>query len=282
MRKYLLLPVLALAPFLLRCGSDDAPGDAPPATTDGVDASTIQVAEAGTPDTSTAPDAASLLPLKSPGCGMTATASGTNGDTKTVKSGGVDRSYVLYVPKGYDATRNYPVVVLFHGIDATGADMAAYIQMQDYSAPDAIVAFPSALNGRWDINGDTDLVFFDDLMSSLENTLCVNEQRVFALGFSLGDYMANHLGCKRSSTLRAFVAADGSMEDSPGSCNATAALLYHRTDDDNESIAGGKAARDKWLTINGCKSTTTPVTDWGFQGLGCVQYDGCGATTPMI
>ena len=283
MRKNLLLPLLLslLVPFLLRCGSDDAAGDAPADHGDGGDASVLQGAEASADDAFVAPDAASKLPTKSPGCGMTRAASGAAGDAKTVKAGGVDRSFLLYVPAGYDPSRSYPVVVLFHGIDATGKAMAAYIQMQKYAAGDAIVAFPDGLDGRWDTDGDKDLTFFDAMLGSIENTLCVNEQRVFALGFSYGAYMVNHLGCERADVLRGFVAADGSFGSS-ASCGSTAALVYHRTDDDNESIEGGKRARDTWLMINGCGSTSKPVTDFGFGGLGCVQYEGCAANAPVL
>ncbi len=278
----LALGLIAFVPFLLRCGGDD-PADSPvpvPVPTDGVDASDLLLVEAGT-DAQTAPDAASKLPTKSPGCGKAGTASGAAGDAKTVKAGGVDRSFLLYVPKGYDPNRGYPVVALFHGIGATGKDMADYIKMQDYAAGNAIVAFPSGLNGRWDTSGDKDLVFFDAMMASIENSLCVNEQRVFALGFSFGAYMVNHLGCQRADVLRAFVAADGSFGQSSG-CGATAALIYHRTDDDDEPVEGGRRARDKWLTINGCKTTTKPVTDFGLKGLGCVQYDGCAPNAPVL
>ncbi|HSO34345.1 MAG TPA: hypothetical protein VLT33_17535 [Labilithrix sp.] len=280
MRKTLLLALLVSLPIIVCCGGDDAADSPSPATADGGDASDLQAAEAGA-DAATTPDAASTLPTKSPGCGKTATASPASGVAQTVKVAGVDRSFVLYVPKGYDPQRGYPVVVLFHGIGATGKDMADYIKMQDYAAGNAIVAFPSAVNGQWDTGGDRDLAFFDAMLGSLESTLCVNEQRVFALGFSFGAYMANHLGCARSAVLRAFVAADGGFQGATG-CGATAALIYHRTDDDDEAVANGKRARDKWLTINGCATTTKPVTDFGLGGLGCVQYDGCAAKAPLL
>jgi polyhydroxybutyrate depolymerase len=280
MRKPLLLALCSFVPFLLRCGGDDAASTPPPDVPAAADASDLQAAEAGT-DAATAVDAGRVLPTKSPGCGKPATASPQSGVTQSVKASGVDRSFVLYVPKAYDPQRGYPVVVLYHGIDATGADMAAYIQMQDYAAGEAIVAFPTAVNGRWDTSGDRDLAFFDALLGSLETTLCVNEQRVFALGFSFGAYMVNHLGCKRSDVLRAFVAADGGFPNATG-CGATAALVYHRTDDDDEPVSNGKRARDKWLGINGCASTTKPVADFGLQGLGCVQYDGCAAHAPLL
>jgi hypothetical protein len=288
MRKSAVFGLAVVALCLVRCGGNDTNGGTP-------DPAQLANAEGGSdPDATTGTDggsgtdaalgddsATSTLPTASPGCGKAASASPSSGDLKTITVGGVSREYVLYVPAGYDKTRSYPIVTVWHGIQATGPEMAAWITMQDYSAPNAIVAFPSAVNGTWDAGGDKDLAFFDAMVGSLESTLCVNEQRVFALGFSYGAYMVNHLGCKRSSTVRAIVAADGGFPG-PTGCGKTAALVYHRTEDDNEVIANGKKARDLWLGINGCASTSTPVTAYGMSGLGCVQYDGCPTATPVF
>ncbi|MFI5427274.1 hypothetical protein [Aeromicrobium sp. UC242_57] len=35
---------------------------------------------------------------------------------RTIVSGGVERSYVMYVPKGYEPTERAPVAVMFHGL----------------------------------------------------------------------------------------------------------------------------------------------------------------------
>jgi len=114
--------------------------------------------------------------------------------------------------------------------------------MQDYSAGNAIVAFPSAVNGNWDLTGATDLAFFDAMTASLESTLCVNERRIFVLGFSLGAYMANSLGCHRSGAIRAFIPADGGFPGATAGCGKTTVLVYHRAEDDNEPIATGSAS----------------------------------------
>jgi polyhydroxybutyrate depolymerase len=176
--------------------------------------------------------------------------------------------------------------MVFHGIGATGPEMAQYIKFQDYSAGNAIVLFPTAVSGTWDTNGDKDLLFFDAMVKTTEDSLCVNERRIFALGFSFGAYMVNHLGCKRSDTLRAFIPADGGFPDAPANCGKTTVLVYHRTEDDNENIANGKNARDKWLGINGCQSTSKPLNAYGFNDsavgdTGCVEYDGCPANTTV-
>jgi polyhydroxybutyrate depolymerase len=226
-------------------------------------------------------------PKTSPGCGVAATTSPADGDSGSVTVDGVTRTFVYYVPAKYDPSKAYPLITLFHGIQATGEEMAQYIMMQVYSAPNAIVAFPDAANGYWDLTGATDLLFMDALSAQLESKLCINEQRTFALGFSLGAYMANHFACNRP-TLRAFVAADGGYPDT-GACKApVAALIYHRNEDDNEVIANGINARDQWLTNDSCGTTTTPFGGDGFQlggdvsgPAGCVAYSGCTGTAPV-
>lgn len=226
-------------------------------------------------------------PLKSAGCGIAATPSGTSGDNKTIMVGGKPRSFVLYVPKGYDPNKNYPIVASYHGLGATGAAMAMFVKMQDYSNGQAIAVFPTAVNGTWDTNGTTDLDFFDAMTKSLEDTLCVNERRIFVLGFSFGAYMVNLLGCKRSDAIRAFIPADGGFVGSPAACGKTTVLVYHRTEDDNEAIANGRNARDNWLGIDGCASTSKPLDQFGFNDgtaagpNGCVQYDLCPGNTTV-
>lgn len=283
MRHGKLAIFVAFVPFLLRCGGDPSPGpagsvDGGSLTEDGAPAPTGTGTTPPPPDDSGGPP----LPTKSVGCGKPAQASPAAGDKKTVDVAGTKRGFVQYVPKGYDPERAYPLVLVFHGIGANGTAMSQFVKMQEYSAGNAIVVFPDALNGSWDVSGDRDLAFFDALTKGVEDGLCVNPQRVFALGFSYGAYMTNHLGCKRSSAIRAIVPADGGFPGSASGCGKTAALVYHRREDDDEAVANGIAARDKWLGINGCAKTSKPVTEWGFSGMGCVAYDGCPAATPVL
>ena len=269
--------MLALTCASFHCGSSDA-GAPSPAGGD-ADAGVPDARLQGQPiDTDSGPRP---LPAKSSGCGSPRAASPVDGETQTLQVAGASRSFVLYVPPKYDPQRGYPVVMAVHGIGATGADMASFIQMQKYSAGNAIVAFPSAVDGSWDVDGEKDLIFFDVILANLTSTLCVNEQRVFGLGFSYGAYMVNHLGCKRPLTVRAIAAADGGFPAATG-CGKTAALVYHRTEDDDEVLANGQKARDLWLGFNGCASTSKSFTSGGFDGLGCVQYDGCSATSPVV
>lgn len=279
MRKWAFLPVFFVLPLAAHCGGDDpvsadVDGGSPTATS-----STSSPGEDGATKAPTPLD----LPKTSAGCGAPASPSPAKGVTKTVKVDGKDRSYVLFVPKGYDPNRAYPLVAVFHGLGATGAQMAEFVKMQEYSAGNAVVVFPDGAGGKWDTTGGSDLAFFDALQADVEKSTCINRQREMALGFSFGAYMVNHLGCARSAKVRAIVAADGGFSGDGKACGKTAALVYHRTEDDDEPIKNGQRARDIWVGIDGCSSTTKPVTSFGFDGLGCVAYDGCaGTATPVV
>jgi polyhydroxybutyrate depolymerase len=282
MRKYALFLLVCASPFAVHCGGDEPTVETTP---DGA-APTAMATASGSGDPTQDGEAPTLTPLSLPktsaGCGKAATPSGAKGERRTVTSGGKERSFVLFVPQGYDPSRAYPLVSVFHGIGATGAQMAEFIKMQEYSAGNAIVVFPDASGGRWDMSGETDLTFFDTMRESLEGSLCVNRQRVFAVGFSNGGYFTNHLGCSRAATVRAIVPADGGFPGSASKCGKTAALVYHRTEDDVVSVSNGQKTRDAWVGINTCQKTSKPFGEHGFDGKGCVAYEGCPGTTPVV
>lgn len=210
-------------------------------------------------------------PTRSTGCGKAASPSPTEGTSGSVMVGSASRTFVYYIPKNYDPNRAYPIVFMYHGIGMKTSFMKIWIEMQKYSKNDAIVVFDDGIAaGTWDLSGDKDLVAFDTILGSMNNSFCVDQTKVMALGFSMGAYMANHLACKRASTIRAVVPAAGGFPDAPASCGgAVNALVYHKVDDDNENVANGRAARDKWIGLNACKAS--PTTAFG-SPLKCVEY----------
>ena len=284
MRKWACLPLFFVLPVVAHCGSEDAvfTGDGGVSTSTSTSTATSTSSTPGQDGATKAPTPLDL-PKTSAGCGVPATPSPAKGVAKTVKVGGKDRTYVLFVPQGYNPNRAYPLVAVFHGLGATGAQMAEFVKMQEYSAGNALVVFPDGAGGNWDITGLSDLEFFDALQADVEKSTCVNRQREVALGFSFGAYMVNHLGCARSATVRAIVAADGGFSGDGKSCGKTAALVYHRTEDDDEALANGQRARDIWVGIDACSTSSKPLGDFGFAGLGCVAYNGCAETqTPVV
>jgi polyhydroxybutyrate depolymerase len=64
----------------------------------------------------------------------------------------VDRTFTVRLPKGYDATQHYPVVVLLHGLNQDSDDMERLTRFNELADKDGIITvYPVALHGRWNV-----------------------------------------------------------------------------------------------------------------------------------
>jgi polyhydroxybutyrate depolymerase len=64
----------------------------------------------------------------------------------------VDRTYLVRLPRGYDAKQKYPVVILLHGMNQDTDDMERLTRFAEVADKNGIIAvYPSALHGRWNV-----------------------------------------------------------------------------------------------------------------------------------
>lgn len=71
---------------------------------------------------------------------------------ETVAVDDVDRSYVLRLPRGYDAKQHYPVVIVLHGMNQDPDDIERLTRFDELADKDSIiVVYPNALHGRWNV-----------------------------------------------------------------------------------------------------------------------------------
>jgi len=64
----------------------------------------------------------------------------------------VDRTFVVRLPKGYDAQQHYPVVILLHGMNQDAFDMERLTRFNELADKDGIITvYPVALHGRWNV-----------------------------------------------------------------------------------------------------------------------------------
>ena len=195
-----------------------------------------------------------------PGCGNAAAAKGAR--NLTIQVNGKARTYVLFVPNGYDSKKPIPLIFAWHSSGADGAESRRYYKLEPVTGDGAIIVYPNGLNGAWDLaaNG-VDMKFFDELLASITKEYCVDQMRVFSTGYSFGGMMSNSLACNRGSKLRAFAPMAGAFFDATKSCaTPVPAWIAHATNDTVVSYASGQAARDIWLKTNGCSTTTMPVS----------------------
>jgi polyhydroxybutyrate depolymerase len=262
-------------------GDGGSPSAPPAASTPGDEASS-PVAEAGAPD---APGDAAVDPRTS-GCGKAAPFVGAV-KKLSLTAKGKSREYHVSVPASYVATDAHALVFMLHG--ATDTDPAS---MKDWfpvegNVPKAIGVYPQALprtradgSGdrvtRWDLDGDEDLAFFDAMLASLGDTLCVDRRNVFVSGFSSGGNFSHQLACLRQKHVGAVAPVAG-----PGpfvsACDGPVPMwMTHDVDDDALPVSGARSARDFWLRQNGCTGT------WSADAPAQCQKAACPAASPVV
>jgi polyhydroxybutyrate depolymerase len=69
-----------------------------------------------------------------------------------IKVGEVERSFVVHLPKGYDSTQKYPVVVVLHSTNQDADDIERLTRFDELADRDSVIAvYPNALHGRWNL-----------------------------------------------------------------------------------------------------------------------------------
>ncbi len=136
--------------------------------------------------------------------------SGDEGEfvTATLSHDGFERSYIVYLPPGYDGSTALPLVIGLHGAGGDGAQMAnssgfTTLAMQT----NTIVAYPDGVENFWrylsqpqvnDIANDNpvdDVGFLTLLLDTLVADYNVDESHVSMIGYSNGGLMAQTLRC---------------------------------------------------------------------------------------
>ena len=71
---------------------------------------------------------------------------------ETVTVDDVDRNFTVRLPKGYDAQKRYPVVILLHGLNQDADDLQRLTRFDELADKDGIITvYPAALHGRWNV-----------------------------------------------------------------------------------------------------------------------------------
>ncbi len=153
---------------------------------------------------------------------------------------GVDRLFRLSVPSS-DAGTKLPLVLAFHGGDMAEDD---FPQQQDFDALGEenkfIMAYPVAEEGRttdegeWYLNtaatSREDNDFANAIVDALSNTYCVDQDRLYATGYSLGSMFTYEVACQLNSRFAAVASFAGTMPVDPESCylyNQVAVMHIH-------------------------------------------------------
>lgn len=141
---------------------------------------------------------------------------------ESVDIGGVNRTYVQYLPTGFNpATESLPVVFCLHGIGDVSTNMAniGYNQISDTAR--FIPVYPQGLNNSFGqsswANGTllastaNDIDFFHAMMNDLILNHNADPAKIYVSGFSMGSIMSYKLACELNNRVAAIGAMSGTM-----------------------------------------------------------------------
>ena len=206
--------------------------------------------------------------------------------SETIQYDSLTREYSIYVPASYDGTTSFPLLFNFHG---GGGDIASQIAIADMSTiadtANFIVVYPQARQDPSDGNSFNWIPkvpgTFDDVpfISSLIDTIAINyeidQNRIYACGYSLGGDMSFELACKLNSRIAAIAPVARTMQANPDSfCfpeHPTGVLTILGTDDNNSQYNGitydgveyylsAAATHSYWANHNNCDVNPTMST----------------------
>lgn len=150
------------------------------------------------------PDTPGPVPVDRPspeGAGETALEGPPPGEHRQmfISSQGRDRSFLLSVPDNYTGEVSWPVLFVFHGWQESSQAIRSYT---GFDSADAIVVYPQGVANAWEpapyakTGPGEDQAFVREILNAVRATYPVDENRIFAAGFSNGGGFAALLGCR--------------------------------------------------------------------------------------
>mgnify|MGYP000614765716 CR=1 FL=1 len=193
--------------------------------------------------------------------------------------GGVNRTYVQYLPTGFNpSTESLPVVFCLHGLGDVSTNMAniGFNNMADTAR--FIAIYPQGIANSFGqtswANGTSflsstadDITFFNLMINDLILNKNADPTRIYSSGFSMGGIMSHKLACVLNDRIAAIGTMSGTMStDDFTNCvpsYATPVMHVHGTADGTVPYAGSplpslelvEPTIDFWRNVHGCAST---------------------------
>jgi poly(3-hydroxybutyrate) depolymerase len=230
----------------------------------------------------------------SAGCGRTTTLA--NGRA-SIDANNKTRQYILALPSNYDQNHPYKLIFGWHPWTGSAQQVASggYYGLQKQSNNQAIFVAADGLDYQdagqgWGNSGGEDMEFYHAMLDRFRSELCIDENRIFSVGFSFGAMFSFTLGCASDSMLRAIMPMAGNTMASGGcatGAHKVAVMAFIGTDD--SLLSGHRQAVSTYATRDGCSTQTDTMSPSWCDGLSstnlpctCVSYQGCAEGYPVI
>ncbi|MBT61345.1 MAG: hypothetical protein CMA63_07340 [Euryarchaeota archaeon] len=149
--------------------------------------------------------------------------------TTSIVVNGVERLFRLTVPSS-DAGTRLALIIAFHGGDGSGEDFQQQNEFDQLGEQEKfIMAYAIAEEGRtasegeWFLNtaatSRDDNDFSEAIVDELSAAYCIDQDRLYAIGYSLGSMYTYEIACQLNHRFAAVASFAGSMPIQPASCD---------------------------------------------------------------
>lgn len=194
---------------------------------------------------------------------------------------GLERTYIIHIPSGFDASHSVPLVLAFHGLGLDADEMMRITGFNSHSdANGYVVVYPEGTGDTRSWNGGhccgtaaldkvDDVGFVRALITELSDSLPIDPKQIHATGFSNGSIFTYRLACE----LPALIASFGPVSATPVDLDLEACaptrpvpiLYFHGTADVANPYYGGETRTgllllpvsttiEFWVNFNGCSA----------------------------
>ena len=214
-------------------------------------------------------------PTPSKGCGTNSTlqSTGQNSNAKkyNMTSAGLNREFWITLPKNYDNTKPYKILFAMHCMGSNAEDFTNHSPDADHPSPyygqqnldkdnEFIFVAPrgDTDGSPWRTGDNKDHIFFDELLTKLEENYCIDTSRVFVTGFSFGSMVTNSLAQVFQHRIRAvavYAVADWNIYIPKNAGKPIAWMDVHGSQDNLCSYSRVDSSVDRILANNGPDGT---------------------------
>jgi polyhydroxybutyrate depolymerase len=227
-------------------------------------------------------------------------------NVQTLESGGRNRAYLVHIPSRSSMLRNaslpLPVVLNLHGFGSNARNQAAYSRLPEKAEEEGFVLVtpdgagtPQQWNNLQLPALPDDVAFISDLLDHLEDTLCIDPERIYAAGISNGSAFAQRLACLLPDRIAAVAAVAAFVY--PIVCDGrppVPIIAFHGTADACVPYEGGvttcgrgnlpvppvETSAENWARHNGC--ATGPVSRQVSEHVREIAYSGCTDSADVV
>jgi polyhydroxybutyrate depolymerase len=205
--------------------------------------------------------------------------------TRTLEIDKRKRTYLVHIPKSYDGSKPYPIVLSFHGGGSNAEQMMRFCGLNDKADQAGfIVVYPSGTGQlekpflTWNggnccgyamQNKVDDVAFIKALLIDLEKVVQVDGKRIYSTGMSNGGILSYLLASELSDRIAAIAPVGGPMGTAECKPKRPVPVIHFHGDDDQFApFKGGRGKKsiaqtdffsvdhsiNAWIKANGCKA----------------------------